>query len=48
MHFIEFGVVRRCVQRTVYLVDLEKPLQNEYLVAEVGVDTAENETLQVC
>ena len=37
------------VQRNANLVDLEKSkmLQNEYLVAIVAVDTAENETLKI-
>ena len=39
----EFGAVQKCVHR----VDLEKMLQNEYLVAKFGFDTAENESQQV-
>ena len=42
---IEFGAV----QKDVNLVDLEnsKMLQNEYLFAKFGFDTAENEPLKV-
>ena len=40
----EFGAV----QRYVYLVDLEKCLKNEYLVAKIGLDTAENEPSEKC
>ena len=40
----EFGAV----QKFVNLVDLEKMLQNEYLVANIGFDSAENEPLKVC
>ena len=39
----EFGAV----QRYVYLVDLEKCLKNEYLVAKIGFDTEENEPSKV-
>ena len=35
------------VRRNVNLEDLEKTLQNEYLVAIVAVDTAENEPSKV-
>ena len=35
------------VQRNANLVDLEKMQQNEYLLAKIGVDTAENEPLQI-
>ena len=40
----EFGAV----QRYVYLVDLEKCLKFEYLVAKIGLDTAENEPSEKC
>ena len=33
------------MQRNVNLVDLEKMLQNEHLVANIGVDIAENEPI---
>ena len=36
------------MQRYVYLVDLEKCLKNEYLVAKIGLDTAENEPSEKC
>ena len=38
------------MQKYVHLVDLVKsfPNSNEYLLAKIGVDTAENEPLQVC
>ena len=39
----EIGAVRRNAN----LVDLEKCRKNDYLVAKFGVDTAENEPLQV-
>ena len=39
----EFGAV----QKNANLVDLEKLLQNEYLVAKIGVDRAENEPSKV-
>ena len=39
----EFGAVRRCAN----LVDLEKMLKNEYLVANIGFDTEENEPSKV-
>ena len=35
------------MQRNANLVDLEKMQQNEYLLAKIGVDTAETEPLQV-
>ena len=35
------------MQRNVNLVDLEKILQNEYLVVKIGFDTAENEPSKV-
>ena len=35
------------VQRNANLVDLEKSQQIEYLLAKIGVDTAENEPLQI-
>ena len=38
----------KAVQRYVYLVDLEKCLKNEYLVAKIGLDTAENEPSEKC
>ena len=38
----------KAVQRYVYLVDLEKCFKNEYLVAKIGLDTAENEPSKVC
>ena len=41
--YFELGAVRRFV----YLVDLEKCLKNEYLVAKIGVDTEENEPSKV-
>ena len=41
----EFGAVIPKVQRFLNLVDLEKMLKNEYLVAKISVDTAENEPL---
>ena len=37
--YFEFGAVRRCAN----LVDLEKCFKNEYLVANIGFDTAETE-----
>ena len=40
----EFGAVRRCAN----LVDLAKCLNNEYLVANIGFDTEENEPSKVC
>ena len=36
------------LQKSANLVDLEKLLQNEYLTAKFGFDTAENEPRQVC
>ncbi len=36
------------VQKYENLVDLEKMLQNEYLVAKIDADTEENEPLKVC
>ena len=33
------------VQRIGNLIDLEKMLQNEYFVAKIGVDTAENKPM---
>ena len=39
LHNVEFRAVQTCAN----LVDLEKMLQNDYLVAKIGVDTAENE-----
>ena len=36
------------MQRYVYLVDLEKCQKNEYLVAKIGLDTAENEPSEKC
>ena len=39
----EFGAV----QKNANLVDLEKCCKNEYLVAKIGVDTAENEPSKV-
>ena len=39
----EIGAVRRNAN----LVDLEKMQKNDYLIAKFGVDTAENEPLQV-
>ena len=41
--YFEFGAVLRCVN----LVDLEKCLKNEYLVAKIGFDTEENEPSKV-
>ena len=41
--YFELGAVRRFV----YLVDLEKCLKNEYLVAKIGFDTEENELSKV-
>ena len=43
--FSEFSLnfVFRAVQKNAVLVDLEKQLQNEYLVAKIGFDPAENE-----
>ena len=38
----------KAVQRYVYLVDLEKCWKNEYLVAKIGLDTAENEPSEKC
>ena len=38
----------KAVQRYVYLVDLEKCFKNEYLVAKIGLDTAENEPSEKC
>ena len=38
-----FGAVQGCVN----LVDLKKMLENAYLVAKIGVDTAENEPSKV-
>ena len=37
----------RAVQTCDNLVDFEKTLQNEYLDAKIGVDTAENEPSKV-
>ena len=41
--YFEFGAVRRCGN----LIDLEKCLKNEYLVAKIGFDTEENEPSKV-
>ena len=35
------------MRKSLVLVDLENILQNEYLVAKIGVDTAENEPSKV-
>ena len=40
----EFGAV----QRIANLVDPEKCLKHEYLVAKIGLDTEENEPSKVC
>ena len=40
----EFGAVRKNAN----LVNLEKTLHNKYLVAEIGVDTDENEPSEIC
>ena len=36
------------MQRYANLLDLEKMLKNDYLVAKIGFDTAENELSKVC
>ena len=41
--YFELGAVRRCVN----LVDLEKMLKNEYLIAKIGFDIEEDEPSKV-
>ena len=44
----EIWAVQKYVRRiNVNLVDLVKSFSNEYLLAKIGVDTAENEPLKV-